>query len=88
MTNAFASMGYPHWLIVVGAVFFVLGLIGLAIRPKRDPGDDVKEMASVEQGRSELEAEPAQAEAGNRKTKLAEQKRDRWAKKDRDTKEN
>ena len=86
MTNAFTSMGYPHWLIVAGAVLLVLGLIGLAIRQKRDPGAD-EEMASVEQGRSELEAEPAQAEVGNRKTKLAEQKRDRWAKKDRDTKE-
>ena len=86
MTNAFTSIGYPHWLIVAGAVLLVLGLIGLAIRQKRDLGAD-EEMASVEQGRSELEAEPAQAEVGNRKTKLAEQKRDRWAKKDRDTKE-
>ena len=36
MTNAFSSMGYPHWLIVAGAVLLVLGIIGLAFRQRKD----------------------------------------------------
>jgi hypothetical protein len=32
MTDAFSAMGYPHWLIVAGAVLLVLGFIGLALR--------------------------------------------------------
>lgn len=32
-----AAMEYPHWMIVAGALFIVLGFIGLAFRRKRDP---------------------------------------------------
>jgi hypothetical protein len=28
--NAFSSMEYPHWLIVVGAILLVLGFVGIA----------------------------------------------------------
>ena len=45
-------------------------------------------MASAqEQERSEFEAELAQTQAANRKAKLAEQTRERWANKDRGTEE-
>ena len=87
MTNAFSSMGYPHWLIVAGAVLLVLGFIGLAFRLRQNAEANLKEMANGnEQGRSDL-AELAQTQATNRNAKLAEQTRQRWADKDRGTKE-
>ena len=87
MTNAFSSMGYPHWLIVAGAVLLVLGFIGLALSQRKDAEAELKEIANGnEQGRSDL-AELAQTQAANRKAKLAEQTRQRWADKDRGTKE-
>ena len=83
MTNAFSSMEYPHWLIVAGAVLLVLGFIGLAFRQRKNAEAKLKEMANGnEQGRSDL-AELAQTQAANRKAKLAEQTRQRWADKDR-----
>jgi len=55
MTNALSSMGYPHWLIVAGAVLLVLGFIGLAFRQRKDAEAKLKEMANGnEQGRSDL----------------------------------
>ena len=55
MTNAFSSMGYPHWLIVAGAVLLVLGFIGHAFRQRKDAEAKLKEMANGnEQGRSDL----------------------------------
>ena len=75
MTNAFSSMGYPHWLIVAGAVLLVLGFIGLAFRLRQNAEANLKEMANGnEQGRSDL-AELDQTQATNRKAKLAEQTR-------------
>ena len=80
-------MGYPHWLIVAGAVLLVLGFIGLAFRQRKDAEAKLEEMANGnEQGRSGL-AELAQTQAANRKAKLAEQRRQGWADKDRGTKE-
>ena len=87
MTNAFSSMGYPHWLIVVGVVLLVLGFIGMALR-QRVVQAEPKEMATGDaEGPSESEAELAQTQAASRKAKLEEQKRDRWANKDRRTEE-
>jgi hypothetical protein len=85
MTNAFSSMEYPHWLIVAGAVLLMLGFVGLALR-RRGAEAELNDMAS-DQGPSEPEAELAQTQAADRKTKLEEQKRDRWADKDPGTKE-
>ena len=86
MTNAFSPMGYPHWLIVAGAVLLVLGFIGLAYRQRKDAEAKLKEMANGNgQGRSDL-AELAQTQAASRKAKLAEQTRQRWAHKSRETK--
>jgi hypothetical protein len=82
MTYVFSSMESPHWLIVAGTALLILGFIGLALFSRRDAGD--YEMASgEEQGRSEPEADLAHTQAGDRKAKLEEQKRDRWANKDR-----
>jgi hypothetical protein len=39
----------------------------------------------MSKGRPESKSEPAQTQAANRKAKLEEQKRDRWANKDRST---
>ena len=87
MTNAFSSMGYPHWLIVAGAVLLVLGFIGMALR-QRVVQAELKEVATGDaEGPSEFEAELPQTQAANRKAKLEEQKRDRWANKDRRTEE-
>lgn len=32
-----AAMGYPHWMIVAGALFIVLGFVGLAFHRNRNP---------------------------------------------------
>jgi hypothetical protein len=39
-------MGYPHWLIVAGAVLVAIGFIGLAFRRSRDvePNHEPTEM--------------------------------------------
>jgi flagellar biosynthesis/type III secretory pathway M-ring protein FliF/YscJ len=87
MANTFSSMEYPHWLILAGAVLLVLGFIGLALRQRKGAEAKLKEANGNEQGRSESEAELAQTQAANRKAKLAEQTRQRWANKDRGTKE-
>ena len=88
MTNAFSSMEYPHWLIVAGAVLLVLGFIGLAFCQRKGAEAKLNERANGnERGPSEFEAELAQTQATNRKTKLAEQTRQRWTDKDRGTKE-
>ena len=79
MTNAFSSMEYPHWLIVAGAVLLMLGFVGLALR-QRAVEAELNDMASEQ---SEFEAELAQTQGADRKAKLEEQKRDRWADKDR-----
>ncbi|XIA64734.1 hypothetical protein ACFIOY_39135 [Bradyrhizobium sp. TZ2] len=66
----------------------VVGFIGLAFRQRKGAEAKLKEMANGnEQGRSEFEAELAQTQAANWKAKLAEQTRERWANKDRGTKE-
>ena len=85
MTNAFSSMGYPHWLIVAGTVLLVLGFIGMALRQRAAP-PELEEMATVE-GPSESEIDLAQTPAANRKARLAEHTIERWANKDRSAEE-
>jgi hypothetical protein len=85
MTNAFSWMEYPHWLIVAGVVLLVLGFVGLALR-RRGVEADLNDMAS-DHGPSEPAAELEQSQDADRKAKLEEQKRDRWADKDRSTNE-
>ena len=84
MTNAFSSMEYPHWLIVAGAILLMLGFVGLALR-QRGVEPELKEAS--DEGPSEPEAELAETKGADRKAKLEEQKRDRWAEKDRGTRE-
>jgi hypothetical protein len=88
MTNAFSSMEYPHWLIIAGAVLLMLGFVGLALR-QRGVEAESDDMASGhdDQGWPESEAELAQTESDDRKAKLEEQKKDRWADKDGGTTE-
>ena len=85
MTNVFSSMEYPHWLIIAGAILLMLGFVGLALR-QRAVEAELDDMAS-DQEPSEPEAELAETQGADRKSKLEEQKRDRWANKDRGTKE-
>ena len=84
MTSAFSWMEYPHWLIVAGAILLMLGFVGLALR-RRGVEAELNDMAS-DQKPSEPEAELAQTPGADRKAKLEEQKRDRWADKDPGTK--
>jgi len=80
MTNAFSSMEYPHF--IAGAILLMLGFVGLALRQGAiEP--DLDDVAS-DQEPSEPEAEFAQTQGADRKSKLEEQKRDRWADKDRE----
>ena len=79
MINAFSSMGYPHWLIIAGAVLLVLGFIGLALRQRVEKAE-LEEMATGDdEGQSESEAATAQDPAAIRKARLAEQTRAIWA---------
>ena len=78
-------MEYPHWLIIAGAILLMLGFVGLALR-QRAVEAELDDMAS-DQEPSEPEAELAETQGADRKSKLEEQKRDRWANKDRGTKE-
>jgi hypothetical protein len=77
MTSAFSWMEYPHWLIVAGAILLMLGFVGLALR-RRGGAAELNDMAS-DQEPSEPEAEFTQTPGADRKAKLEEQKRDRWA---------
>ena len=78
-------MEYPHWLIVAGAALLVLGFIGLAFRQRKGAEAELNERANGnERGPSEFEL---QTQAANRRAKLAEQKRERGADKDRGSKE-
>jgi hypothetical protein len=75
--TALSSMEYPHWLIIAGAILLMLGLVGLALRPRSveaDPGD-----MTNDQEPSEPEADLNPVEVYNRTAK--EKRRDRWAEK-------
>ena len=74
MTNALSSMEYPHWLIIAGAILLMLGFVGLTLR-QRAVEAEIDDVAS-DQEPSEL----AQTQGADRKSKLDEQKRDRWFK--------
>ena len=79
MTDALSSMEYPHWLIIAGAILLMLGLGGLALRPRSveaDPSDVTK---------SELETDLTPAEVYERTAK--EKRRARWAERERDLEE-
>jgi hypothetical protein len=76
MTNAFSAMEYPHWLIIAGAILLMLGFVGLALR-QRAVEAEIDDMASDQEP---FELEAAQTQGADRKSKLEEQKRDRWFK--------
>ena len=76
MRDALSAMQFAHWLIVAGAILVLLGFIGLAFRRRMAPLESTEVANRNEQRRSEFEAEIAQA---NRKAKLAEQTKGRWA---------
>jgi hypothetical protein len=68
-------MGYPHWLIVAGAILVVLGFIWLAHRRRNGAEAKLREWRmGNEQLRSQREAELTQKQ---RKAKRAEQTKDR-----------
>ena len=83
MTDALSSMEYPHWLIIAGAVLLMLGLVGLALRPRSIEADasDV----TNDQEPSEPEADLTPAEVYERTAK--EKRRARWAEREHDLKE-
>jgi Sec-independent protein translocase protein TatA len=82
MTNAFSSMEYPHWLIVAGAILLMLGFVGLALRQRAVEAELKEAKEASDERPSKPEAELAETQGADRKAKLEEQKRDRWADKD------
>jgi hypothetical protein len=78
VTDVLSALEYPHWLIVAGVILLVLGFIGLARRRRLAPLEPTEVSNGNEQRRAEFEAEITQA---NRKAKLAEQTKGRWANK-------
>jgi hypothetical protein len=80
MTDALSSMEYPHWLIVAGAILLILGLVGLALRPRSveaNPSDMTNDHEP-----SEPETDLTPAEVYERTAK--EKRRARWAERERD----
>ena len=80
MTDALSSMEHPHWLIIAGTILLMLGLVGLALRPRSieaDPSD-----MTNDQEPSEPEADLTPAEVYERAAK--EKRRARWAERERD----
>ena len=83
MTDALSSMEYPHWLIIAGAILLMLGLVGLALRPRSVEADN-SDMTN-DQEPSAPEADLTPAEAYERAAK--EKRRARWAERDRELEE-
>ena len=81
MTTALSSMEYPYWLMIAGAFLLMLGLAGIALRPRSVEA----EPNANEQEPSEPEADLNQVEAYNRTAK--EKRRDRWAERFGDSEE-
>jgi hypothetical protein len=75
MTNGFASMEYPHWLIIAGTILLMMGLVGLVLR-QRSVETDASDMTN-DLELSTPEADLTQAEGADRTEN--EKKRDRWA---------
>ena len=83
MTDALSSMEYPHWLIIAGAILLMLGLVGLALRPRSveaDPSDITNDHEP-----SGPEADLTPAEVYERAAK--EKRRARWVERERELKE-
>ena len=83
MTDALSSMEYPHWLIIAGAILLMLGLVGLALRPRSvqvDPSDMTidHEPSGPEAGLTPVEAYESAAK---------EKRRARWAESERELEE-
>ena len=81
MTTALSSMEYPHWMMIAGALLLMLGLAGIALRPRSVEA----EPNASEQEPSEPEADLDQVEVYNRTAK--EKRRDRWAERFGDSEE-
>ena len=83
MTDALSSMEYPHWRIIAGAILLMLGLVGLALRPRSveaDPSDMTNDREP-----SEPEADLTPAEVYERTAK--EKRRARRAERERELEE-
>ena len=83
MTTTLSSMEYPHWMMIAGALLLMLGLAGIALRP-RSVEAEPNAIAS-EQEPSEPEADLDQVEVYNRTAK--EKRRERWAERFDDSEE-
>ena len=64
-----SSMEYPHWLMIAGALLFVLGLVGLALKQRCVEAEPRAGATS--------DHEPLPEEAYHRTAK--EKRRARWA---------
>jgi hypothetical protein len=80
MTNTFLSMEYPHWLIVAGAILLMLGLVGLALRPRSVEADPSDMTNDQEPSAPEVDLTPAVAYERAAK----EKRRARWADRERE----
>jgi hypothetical protein len=83
MTNVLSAMGYPHWLIIAGAILSMLGFVGLALRQRSletHPNDMTHDQES-----SESEAHLTPTEVYERAAK--EKRKARWAERERELQE-
>ena len=75
-------MEYPHWLIIAGAILLMLGLVGLALRPRSVEADPSDMTNDHEPSGSEADLTPAEVYERTAK----EKRRARWAERERDLK--
>jgi hypothetical protein len=47
MNETLSAMQYPHWLMVAGTVFVLLGFIGFAVSRKRNAVDEGADKAGI-----------------------------------------
>jgi hypothetical protein len=89
MTGVLQDLQFGHWLMVAGALLVAVGLVGLvgiAFDQRKNPEVNATEIATEnERGQSQFQADLARIRA-DRKVKLDEQTKGRWASNDRGTK--
>ena len=83
MTDALLSMEYPHWLIIAGAILLMLGLVGLALRPRSFEADPSDMANDQEPSAQEVDLTPAEVYERTAKQK----RRARWAEKEHELEE-
>lgn len=75
MTNTYTSLGYPHWLLIVGALLLLAGAVGLALRRRTVEADSDDIASDQEPYEPETDLTPVEVYERTAKAK----RKARWA---------